>query len=325
MYEDVPGSDLAGVLERIVCPECHAGLGRGSDRLLRCSGCGIEYPMVGSVPVLLPPGSAFVAKDVADGSKPYFRESSARDDRMRRIRQRLPGLAYDQFIESQDRFVRGLLSEGAAGVVIGAGRRVAEYRRRFPSVRWLATDVEPSMGADVVGDVLSLPLPDSSQDVVVAEHVLEHVVDPLRAAAEIERVLRPGGIVFAKVPFTYPWHGGYVDFFRFTPAGVLAAFSACEALYFGHGPGPMSAVAYTLQSVWVSLFKRRRTIWVASAVGRLTFGWLRYLDRWATLRSGSLGVTMIIVFVGRRVESRRTAAETIAEARRLGAAPLDRI
>ena len=45
-------------------------------------------------------------------------------------------------------------------------------------------------------DILSIPYPDLSFDVVMAAHVLEHLPDPRLALAEMVRVLKPGGMVF---------------------------------------------------------------------------------------------------------------------------------
>ncbi|GGN88921.1 hypothetical protein GCM10011579_083120 [Streptomyces albiflavescens] len=47
----------------------------------------------------------------------------------------------------------------------------------------------------VDGDALTLPVPDSSVDVVWCERVLQHLLEPEKAVAEIARVLRPGGRV----------------------------------------------------------------------------------------------------------------------------------
>ena len=52
----------------------------------------------------------------------------------------------------------------------------------------------------------ALPLEASSVDLVVADHVFEHVADPAFVAAEIDRVLRPGGWVCART--TNRW--GYI-------------------------------------------------------------------------------------------------------------------
>ncbi|MBR7743454.1 class I SAM-dependent methyltransferase [Phycicoccus sp. BSK3Z-2] len=44
-----------------------------------------------------------------------------------------------------------------------------------------------------------LPLPDGSADVVVLNHIYEHVVDPEAVVADIHRVLRPGGLLYLGV------------------------------------------------------------------------------------------------------------------------------
>ena len=56
-------------------------------------------------------------------------------------------------------------------------------------------------GIDLAGartcDAQDLPFDDGTFDVVVANHMLYHVPDPRRAAAEFARVLRPGGVLLA--------------------------------------------------------------------------------------------------------------------------------
>jgi SAM-dependent methyltransferase len=76
-----------------------------------------------------------------------------------------------------------------------------------------------------------LPLADRSVDVVVFNHVYEHVLDPVAAVAEIRRVLRPDGVVFlglsnrlapiephVRLPFAAwmppSWSDQYVRLFR---------------------------------------------------------------------------------------------------------------
>jgi len=56
-------------------------------------------------------------------------------------------------------------------------------------------------GLDVIrGDARRLPLSTASADLVIALDVLEHIDDDAQAVAEIHRVLRPGGTLFATVP-----------------------------------------------------------------------------------------------------------------------------
>lgn len=49
-----------------------------------------------------------------------------------------------------------------------------------------------------------IPFPDASFDVVFADNVMEHVVEPAAVFAEIRRVLKPGGRFLAKTP--NKWH-----------------------------------------------------------------------------------------------------------------------
>ena len=59
---------------------------------------------------------------------------------------------------------------------------------------WDAALPRPLLAA---ADAQSLPLPDSCCDVALAMHMLYHVPDMVRAARELRRVLRPGGVLLA--------------------------------------------------------------------------------------------------------------------------------
>jgi SAM-dependent methyltransferase len=48
-----------------------------------------------------------------------------------------------------------------------------------------------------------IPLPDNSVDVIVADYVMEHVLDPAAFASEITRVLKWNGVFCARTPHKY--------------------------------------------------------------------------------------------------------------------------
>ena len=51
-------------------------------------------------------------------------------------------------------------------------------------------------------DVTALSFADQSFDVVIANHVLEHIPDDLKAMSEIYRVLKKGGVAILQVPYS---------------------------------------------------------------------------------------------------------------------------
>jgi len=57
--------------------------------------------------------------------------------------------------------------------------------------------------ADVRFDVQAIPFPDSNFDVVICNHVLEHVDDDRKAMSELLRVLKPDGFGIFQVPLDY--------------------------------------------------------------------------------------------------------------------------
>jgi SAM-dependent methyltransferase len=99
----------------------------------------------------------------------------------------------------------------ALDVGCGTGLFWSTLPRRLGEVRLALADISRSMidlsmiaaasrVAQVCGleaNVQSLPFPDSSFDMVIANHMLYHASDPERAVREIRRVLRPRGLLVA--------------------------------------------------------------------------------------------------------------------------------
>lgn len=77
---------------------------------------------------------------------------------------------------------------------------------------------------DVIGVNERLPFKDASFDAVISIAVLEHVRDPFCSAAEIVRVLKPGGELLCCVPFLQPEHGYPHHYYNMAPQGLRALF-----------------------------------------------------------------------------------------------------
>ena len=74
---------------------------------------------------------------------------------------------------------------------------------------------------------LCAPLEDTERyDVVICEQVLEHVIDPRAAVANLRKLCVPGGVAIVSTPFLVRVHAlpeyGMRDFWRFTPDGLDA-------------------------------------------------------------------------------------------------------
>lgn len=63
-------------------------------------------------------------------------------------------------------------------------------------------DLHPWTDDIVQADLLDLPFPDRHFDLLIANHVLEHVGDDRRAVAEVARVLKPGGYAILQTPYS---------------------------------------------------------------------------------------------------------------------------
>lgn len=79
-----------------------------------------------------------------------------------------------------------------------------EYFQSDENVEWINVDMQENDGkVDVITDVSKeLPFEDSTADIIVASHILEHIEMSLASDVikEWMRVLKPGGKLFLTVP-----------------------------------------------------------------------------------------------------------------------------
>lgn len=70
---------------------------------------------------------------------------------------------------------------------------------------------------DIKADILNLPFPDDTFDVIFCNHVLEHIEDDAKAMSELYRVMKPGGFGIFQVPQDLNKEKTYEDFSITTP------------------------------------------------------------------------------------------------------------
>lgn len=76
--------------------------------------------------------------------------------------------------------------------------------RKMKNLDYLTADLNSPL-ADVQMDIHDIPFPDAHFDVVLCNHVLEHVTDDLQCMRELCRVLCPGGLAIMQVPLMPEW------------------------------------------------------------------------------------------------------------------------
>jgi SAM-dependent methyltransferase len=155
---------------------------------------------------------------------------------------------------------------------VGCGRK--PYRRFLLDNKYIteytgldieaAIVYEDGIKPDFTWDGNVMPFKDNSFDTLMATEVLEHCPNPYQIIKEMERVLKPGGLIFFTVPFLWNLHEVPHDEYRYTPFALQRIFKECsmeEIELFAHGGWDMSMAQ--MIGMWVVATKRgaRRKRW----------------------------------------------------------------
>jgi SAM-dependent methyltransferase len=216
-------------------------------------------------------------------------------------------MGYLQHFDSRARFMRQVPA-GAKLLDLGCGRfkTLKRLREQRPDLEYYGVDImdvsadcPPGVAfkrADI--DRESLPFPDAQFDAIFFCHVLEHLLYPMNALTELQRVLKPGGLVYVEGPSTRALFlpslsfvksagplkavGDDLNFFdNFTHVRPLTKRSlhmflelaTCQAEKLGHVRNPVkTAIAPLLLVSGLLSFKRR---WICVGLWELA-GWSVY-------------------------------------------------
>lgn len=107
---------------------------------------------------------------------------------------------------------------------LGCGK--GRYKELFPDS--IGFDIQKRKEVDVVGDAHALPFDDDSFDTIICMEVLEHLHTPHQAIAEMQRVLKQGGMLILSTRFIFPLHDTPHDYFRYTKYGLRYLFRDWE-------------------------------------------------------------------------------------------------
>jgi uncharacterized protein YbaR (Trm112 family)/SAM-dependent methyltransferase len=302
-------------MTRLACPHCGGSLapsnGATTRTALRCGNCGKSYPVAGGVPVLLDDDSATTISEARSGAENVrLRSRMAHSPLMRFANATRPPHPFKYMRWRISRKMRMGFSALAASdtpdpVFLDIGSGIlgglnAEGLSPYVRDHVVPLEIAPTAGVGIVGDAHKLPWRTASVDGVLIQGVLEHVVDPQRIVAEIFRVLRPGGPVYAEVPFQQHFHLDPLDLRRYTVDGFEQLFQAFERVDSGVCAGPAAALTDILTEFPALLFKRPAAYWGVKWISGWLFSPLQLLDA-VWMRSPRAHIAAAAVyFLGRR-------------------------
>jgi SAM-dependent methyltransferase/uncharacterized protein YbaR (Trm112 family) len=281
---DIMSSSAEKLMEIVACPACsRPGLTRESERLA-CTACGAGYDVgANGTAVLLSPQSPVRKWFNPNLPRPKGGGFNAR------TRQWLETHRPEERIWTRvsKEVIRRTLDDarceeaGRHAVLIGSGLESAyrEVLDAHPGV--VKVGLAQDGRIDAYCDLCALPLRTASLDLLFSSSVLEHVYDIEKAIAETARVVKPGGEVYAEIPFMRAYHMIPVDYQRYTISGIEALFArhGFQLMEKGICSGPFTAQVLYTRDFFVGLTSRFRKL---QLLLDLALSWglhpLKYLD-----------------------------------------------
>lgn len=166
--------------------------------------------------------------------------------------------------------------EGGLVLDVGAGCRPV-YHDNVVNYEIVAYDT-----TDVVGVAEELPFRDGVFDAVISVAVLEHVKDPFRCAAEMQRVLKPGGELYCEAPLLAPVHGYPSHYYNMTHEGLRNLFASSltiDRVWVPAHTHPAWALTWILRSWAEGLDEPTRATFLGMAVRDLVVDPAALMDR----------------------------------------------
>ena len=292
------------------CPMCKQGRLHDAAGALVCTACAEGFPLAGSRPILLRSDNDLFAIAAYLQAKPDTR--SGPQGWARWVPSPSVNLASIRVLNQ----LRSKLDTAGPGtiLVVGGGRQRAwldPLLRAVQAHQVVYSDIDSGADVDLFCDAHDLPFVDGAFDAVVTTAVLEHVLYPERVAAEITRVLKPGGLLYSELPFMQQVHEGAYDFTRYTLSGHRRLFNQFAELDAGLVAGPATAFVWALENLVLAFVAQSSLRKLAKLAVRVGAGWLKYLDYALAHKPQSMDGASCTYFYGSKALVRVADADII--------------
>ena len=288
--------DKKALFSLLACPQCFSALTLKEPENLHCGTCIRDYKIVKGAPVLFTPETESA---VESSLKSLEKRRTSAPAWVKKVKAVLdPPSLYCMNVQERivGEYITPLLEAGKSVLHIGS-------KRENVGDTAINLDISPYFeNVDIVCDAHRLSFRDGSIDAVYIPGVLEHVMDPEKIVSEIHRVLAPGGMVIAGVPFIQGYHPDPLDLRRYTADGVALLFRSFKKVDAGAGGGPGSALAWVLQE-YISILLSFNSMYLYRfwqvVAGWLVF-WLKYTDILLSSNRFAVNIAGATYFVGKK-------------------------
>jgi len=256
---------LCNKLRRVIaCPNCKSPEIFFNKQTVKCGKCGTLYEVFFDTPVLVIKNSPVLRwYEPKEGSKStpetVFKKIINKLYRYTKPADRVWTL-------KSQKVIRNMLNEkkpdaeDSIVVLIGTGFE-SVYKHVLNTYRDIIRIGLTQRGdVDLFCDVCDLPILDESIDLIFSSSVLEHVYNPERAVKEMFRVVKPGGYVYAEIPFMRAFHMIPIDYQRYTISGIEELFARYGFTKIDKGicSGPFTATVLFFTDFCNSVFSFNR-------------------------------------------------------------------
>jgi SAM-dependent methyltransferase len=298
------------IYNKLACPVCHAPMRRDNNMILICTKCQQTFSYEKDIPVLLDEESqSELNQQVQIAENRRLHEQIATwpwiYKMLTRLRPPHPFLSinarqrrtqFSQLVEEINDSPSVLdIGSGNTGKtnIIGLTRQVQNGL--------IAMDMCYASSVDIIGDAHKIPFCDETIDGVLIQGVLEHVRNPKRIVDEINRILRPKGVVYVDVPFLQHYHQDPEDYRRYTITGLKQLFGNFNEVATGASVGSSSVLCEVLSEYPAIWFRNPILYWGV----KWLFGWLvsplRYIDYFLINRPRVHSLAGAIYYMGRKI------------------------
>lgn len=295
----------------LICPECQSKLVYSNNQYTctNTDACNKNYPVYFDIPVIIRPSNeTFTQKDFDTQEPPAIFFKQYKNPVVRLLKKIRPDVTLNYTSKKNYANLAQKLSEKKQVriLVIGGsfdGNGMQTLKEKLPANTLLIeSDVAHGPNTSIIFDSHNIPFTNDTFDLVIAQAVLEHVLDPFICVAEIYRVLKPGGMIYAETPFMQQVHGGKYDFQRFTHLGHRRLFRHFREINSGLVAGAGSSLAWALRYFVLSFAPNKKIDKVLSYVSCFLFFWIKYFDYLTNHSKGAYDSACGYYFCGEKQE-----------------------